>query len=162
MAANPHLKAASQALRAKHPNLNEWQMEPIYYRESLTWIREHPGDWIALMVKKVFYLVVPVGPSYRFAHSTRYYATSVISLGLLLPLAARRVQVAAAERLNHGRLTRLLGGGTLGSRVDEGTHRCRVGQPRGVHCRPPDRAPVLERRTRAARGASQGTNVRDG
>ncbi len=39
------------------------------------------------MVKKAFYLVVPIGPSYR-AHSTRYYVASVLSVGLLLPLAA--------------------------------------------------------------------------
>jgi hypothetical protein len=39
------------------------------------------------MFKKVFYLVVPVGPSYTL-HSPRYYGTSVISVGLLLPVAA--------------------------------------------------------------------------
>ena len=88
MAANPHLKLANQALRDQHPGLNEEQMEPIYYRESLTWIRQHPLDWLWLMVKKVFYLVVPIGPSYTFAHSTRYYAASVLSVGLILPLAA--------------------------------------------------------------------------
>ena len=86
MAANPHLKFANQALRAQHPNLNEEQMEPIYYRESLTWIRDHPVDWLVLMAKKVFYLVVPIGPSYR-VHSPRYYAASVLSVGVLLPMA---------------------------------------------------------------------------
>jgi 4-amino-4-deoxy-L-arabinose transferase-like glycosyltransferase len=87
MAANPHLKFANQALRARHPGLNEEQMEPIYYRESFAWIRQHPVDWIVLMFKKVFYLVVPVGPSYTL-HSPLYYGTSVISVGLLLPVAA--------------------------------------------------------------------------
>lgn len=86
MAANPLLKIANQALRAQHPELNEEQMEPIYYRESLTWIRQHPIDWAVLMLKKAFYLVVPVGPSYQ-VHSRRYYAASVLSVGLLLPLA---------------------------------------------------------------------------
>ena len=87
MAANPRLKLASQALRAKHPGLNEEQMEPIYYRESLTWMRDHPVDWLVLMARKVFYLVVPIGPSYTL-HSPRYYWASVLSLGVLLPLAA--------------------------------------------------------------------------
>ena len=87
MAANPHLKYANQELRARYPGLTEEQLEPMYYRESLAWIRANPGDWLWLMVKKAFYLVVPIGPSYR-AHSNRYYIASVLSVGLLLPLAA--------------------------------------------------------------------------
>ncbi len=86
MAANPLLKIANQALRARYPDLSEEQLEPIYYRESLGWIRAHPADWAVLMLKKAFYLVVPVGPSYTL-HSRRYYAASVLSVGLLLPLA---------------------------------------------------------------------------
>lgn len=86
MAANPHLKLANQELRAQNPHLDEEQMEPIYYRESIGWIREHPGDWLWLMARKVFYLVVPIGPSYTL-HSARYYWASVLSFGLLLPLA---------------------------------------------------------------------------
>ena len=87
MAANPHLKLANQELRAKHPGFSEEQMEPIYYRESLTWMREHPGAWIGLMARKAFYLVVPIGPSYRL-HSARYYWASVLSVAVLVPLAA--------------------------------------------------------------------------
>jgi hypothetical protein len=87
MAANPHLKFANQELRARHPQLNEEQMEPVYYQESLGWIREHPGDWIWLLARKVFYLAVPIGPSYTL-HSPRYYWASVLSYGVLLPLAA--------------------------------------------------------------------------
>ena len=86
MAANPHLKFANRELRDRHPHLTEEQMEPIYYQESLGWIREHPGDWLWLMARKVFYLVVPIGPSYTL-HSPRYYWASVLSYGLLLPLA---------------------------------------------------------------------------
>ena len=37
------LKEANSALRARHPNLNEEQMEPVYYREALSWIRANPG-----------------------------------------------------------------------------------------------------------------------
>jgi len=88
MASNPHLKVASLALKAQHPSLSEEQMEPVYYREALGWIRDHPIDWLVLMAKKVFYLVVPVGPSYTKSHSTRYYAASLLSLGVILPLAA--------------------------------------------------------------------------
>lgn len=86
MAANPSLKIANQALRARYPDLSEEQLEPIYYRESFSWIRAHPADWAVLMLKKAFYLVVPVGPSYTL-HSRRYYMASVLSVGLLLPLA---------------------------------------------------------------------------
>jgi hypothetical protein len=86
MAANPHLKIANQALKAKHPDLGEEQLEPIYYRESFGWIRAHPLEWVTLMGKKAFYLVVPIGPSYQ-VHSRRYYAASVLSVGVLLPLA---------------------------------------------------------------------------
>lgn len=101
MAANPQLKIANQALRARYPDLNEEQLEPIYYRESLGWIRAHPLDWIALMAKKAFYLVVPIGPSYTL-HSRRYYAASVVSVGLLLPLALVGLWRLGAGR---GRLT---------------------------------------------------------
>ena len=102
MAANPHLKFANQALRDKHPHLTEEQMEPVYYRESFSWMREHPLDWLWLMAKKVFYLVVPIGPSYSL-HSPRYYVTSVVSVGALLLLAA-----AGAWRLG-SRRARLTG-----------------------------------------------------
>jgi 4-amino-4-deoxy-L-arabinose transferase-like glycosyltransferase len=45
MAANPQLKFANQALRARYPTLNEEQMEPVYYREAFAWIGAHPLDW---------------------------------------------------------------------------------------------------------------------
>jgi ABC-type branched-subunit amino acid transport system permease subunit len=60
-------------------------MEPIYYREALSWIRSHPLDWAVLELKKMFYLVVPIGPSYR-VHSMRYLIASVVSFALLLPV----------------------------------------------------------------------------
>ena len=97
MAANPALKFANADLRAQHPGLTEEQLEPIYYRESFNWIGAHPIDWLTLMVKKVFYLVVPVGPSYR-VHSTRYYLASVLSLALLVPLACVGVWRAGPRR----------------------------------------------------------------
>ena len=86
LAANPHLKLESQALRRQHPERSEEAMEPVYYREALRWMRSHPIDWLRLEVRKVFYLIVPIGPSYTL-HSARYYGASVISYGLALPLA---------------------------------------------------------------------------
>jgi hypothetical protein len=86
MAANPDIKRASQALHAAHPTLTEDQMEPIYYQEAFAWIRTHPADWLRLEARKLFYLVVPNGPSYTL-HSSRYRVASVVSYGLLLPLA---------------------------------------------------------------------------
>jgi hypothetical protein len=86
MAANPDLKRASLALRAQHPELGEEQMEPVYYEEAFAWIRSHPWQWLTLEIRKIFYLVVPIGPSYQL-HSTRYYVASLVSYGVLLPAA---------------------------------------------------------------------------
>jgi hypothetical protein len=61
-------------------------MEPIYYREALDWIRAHPIAWLALEAKKLFYLVVPIGPSYTL-HSRLYYGASVVSYVSVLALA---------------------------------------------------------------------------
>jgi hypothetical protein len=85
LAANPDLKRAQLALRSQHPDLSEEEMEPIYYREALAWIRAHPIDWLMLEVRKAFYLVVPIGPSYTL-HSARYLAASLVSYGVLLAL----------------------------------------------------------------------------
>jgi len=93
LAANPQLKIASRALRNAHPDLTEEQMEPIYYREALAWMRAHPIDWLVLEARKVWYLAAPVGPSYRL-HSWRYFIASAGTYLLLLPMA-----VAGAWRL---------------------------------------------------------------
>lgn len=97
LAANPQLKIASQALKNAHPELTEEQMEPIYYREALAWMRAHPIDWLALEARKVLYLVAPMGPSYRL-HSWRYFIASAGTYLLLLPMA-----VAGAWRLGAAR-----------------------------------------------------------
>jgi hypothetical protein len=39
-----------------------------------------------LMLRKVFFTIVPIGPSYTL-HSTRYWAASVLSYLVLLPLS---------------------------------------------------------------------------
>jgi 4-amino-4-deoxy-L-arabinose transferase-like glycosyltransferase len=86
LAANPDLKRANQALKAAHPDLTEAQMEPVYYREARAWMRAHPVDWLVLEIRKLFYLVAPVGPSYRL-HSWRYYVASAGPYLLVLPAA---------------------------------------------------------------------------
>jgi 4-amino-4-deoxy-L-arabinose transferase-like glycosyltransferase len=85
-AANPDLKRDYLALRSRYPALREEQMEPVYYGEALAWIRAHPWRWLTLEARKLFYLLVPIGPSYRL-HSLRYYAASAVSYALLLPAA---------------------------------------------------------------------------
>jgi hypothetical protein len=87
LAANPALKQAAAVLRAAHPNVTEEQMEPVYYREALRWIARHPLDWLTLEARKIFYLVIPVGPSYML-HSRRYVVGSIGSYLTALALAA--------------------------------------------------------------------------
>jgi preprotein translocase subunit Sec61beta len=82
MAANPQLKVASLALRARHPSLSEEAMEPVYYREALAWMAAHPMDWLRLELRKAFFLVVPIGPSYAL-HSARYELASIVSYALV-------------------------------------------------------------------------------
>ena len=97
LAANPQLKIASQTLKAAHPGLTEEQMEPIYYRDALAWMRAHPIDWLVLEARKIFYLVLPLGPSYRL-HSWRYFVASAGTYLLLLPAA-----IVGAWRLGSAR-----------------------------------------------------------
>ena len=86
LAANPDLKRAELAFRADHPGLTPEQLEPLYYRDALTWIRANPGAWLALTARKAFYSVIPLGPSYA-VHSSRYVAASAISYVLVLAAA---------------------------------------------------------------------------
>jgi 4-amino-4-deoxy-L-arabinose transferase-like glycosyltransferase len=99
LAANPELKRANAAFRQRHPGLTAEALEPIYYREALAWMRDHPGDWMALMARKVFYAVVPIGPSYRL-HSQLYYWGSVLPyLGALAAAIMGGVRIARRGRL---------------------------------------------------------------
>jgi 4-amino-4-deoxy-L-arabinose transferase-like glycosyltransferase len=102
MAANMALKLDNQRLRAAHPGLSEEAMEPVYYREAFDWIRAHPLQWVGLEVRKAFFLVVPIGPSYTL-HSRRYAVASAVSYGTMLLLA-----LAGISRLG-GRLARTPG-----------------------------------------------------
>jgi 4-amino-4-deoxy-L-arabinose transferase-like glycosyltransferase len=88
LASNLDLKRAELAFRSAHPDLTPEQLEPLYYRDALEWIAEHPGAWLGLEARKMFYTIVPVGPSYRL-HSAKYFAASAASyLAVLLPAAA--------------------------------------------------------------------------
>jgi hypothetical protein len=95
LAANPPLKFDDARFRAEHPGLTAEQLEPLYYEEALSWMAAHPVDWIQLELRKLFYLIVPIGPSYRL-HSPRYYTVSVASYITVLMLALvglrRRIQ----------------------------------------------------------------------
>jgi hypothetical protein len=86
LAANPRLKAAELSFRAAHPGATAEELEPLYYRDAIEYIRAHPQHWLLLLAKKAFYTIVPVGPSYTL-HSTRYQVASIASYVLLLPLA---------------------------------------------------------------------------
>jgi hypothetical protein len=86
LAANPNIKREYLAFEARFPDLTAEQLEPVYYREALGYIAGHPREWIALLARKAFYAVVPIGPSYRL-HSDRYFVASLLSYGALLPFA---------------------------------------------------------------------------
>jgi hypothetical protein len=99
LAANPQLKRENVALRARHPGLTPEELEPIYVRETLRFIREQPGAWAWLIARKAFYAVVPVGPSYRL-HSALYFGASVVSYLAVLPFALMGlVRLARSGRL---------------------------------------------------------------
>jgi 4-amino-4-deoxy-L-arabinose transferase-like glycosyltransferase len=85
MAANPAIKRDNQRLRAEHPELSAEELEPIYYGEAFRQIAARPLWWLGLELRKFFYLIVPIGPSYRL-HSARYLTATLVSYGLLLPL----------------------------------------------------------------------------
>jgi hypothetical protein len=87
LAANPEIKQDELEFRRAHPGLSPEQLEPLYYRDAFSFIRQHPLQWAGLLVRKVFYLVVPAGPSYAL-HSTAYRAASAVPYLMLLPFAA--------------------------------------------------------------------------
>jgi 4-amino-4-deoxy-L-arabinose transferase-like glycosyltransferase len=86
LAANPAIKADEVAFRQSHPHLSAAELEPLYYRAALAQIAQHPGWWLILLTKKLFYTFVPIGPSYTL-HSTKYLLASVVPYVLLAPVA---------------------------------------------------------------------------
>ena len=86
LAANPAIKRAELAFRAAHPGVTAEELEPLYYRDALAWIRSDPAAWLRLLARKAVYTVVPAGPSYA-VHSTKYVAASVSAYLLVLTAA---------------------------------------------------------------------------
>jgi hypothetical protein len=86
LAANPRLGELNREFRIRHANVTEEELESIYYREALGFIASDPLGWLGLEGRKLFYTVVPIGPSYRL-HSPRYFWMSVLAYGLLVPFA---------------------------------------------------------------------------
>ena len=86
LAANLDIKRAELAFRAAHPDLTPEQLEPLYYEDALRWIRREPAAWLALVARKAYYTVVPMGPSYAL-HSERYRVASIASYLLILSAA---------------------------------------------------------------------------
>jgi 4-amino-4-deoxy-L-arabinose transferase-like glycosyltransferase len=87
MAANPAIKVADVEFRRGHPGLTPEELEPLYYRAAIDYMMAHPIWWCGLLLKKAFYTVAPVGPSYAL-HSALYRVASIASYLILLPLAA--------------------------------------------------------------------------
>lgn len=86
LAANPIMGQARRALEERHAGLSNQQMDDVYYREVRDFVLQQPGRWLVLEARKFFYTFVPIGPSYTL-HSNRYYIASLVSYGLLVPLA---------------------------------------------------------------------------
>jgi 4-amino-4-deoxy-L-arabinose transferase-like glycosyltransferase len=84
MAANPDIKVSEIAFRRSHPGLTQEELEPLYYRDAMTYIAAHPGWWAGLVLKKAFYTVVPAGRSYAL-HSPLYRTSSIASYLIVLP-----------------------------------------------------------------------------
>ena len=84
--ATPELKRGYDAIICEHADLSPSDLEQLFYREAFTWMREHPVDWLVLLVKKNFYFWVPVGPSFS-SHSHLYWIGHAASYLSLLPFA---------------------------------------------------------------------------
>jgi 4-amino-4-deoxy-L-arabinose transferase-like glycosyltransferase len=87
LVSNPELRSDYERLRAQHRDLSDEDMEPVLYRDAFAWMRAEPRQWLALEVRKLFYLIVPVGPSYAHHGERLYHLASVWSYLLPLPFA---------------------------------------------------------------------------
>jgi 4-amino-4-deoxy-L-arabinose transferase-like glycosyltransferase len=102
LSTNPALKADQRRLEAQHPGSTDVDLESVYYGEALAWIRAHPVAWLGLELRKSFFIVVPVGPSYA-QHSRRYAVSSALSYLIVLPFAAAGfLRLGAARRRTPG------------------------------------------------------------
>jgi len=85
LAANPDVALSNLAFRQAHAGLTAAELEPLYYGEALRYVLLHPVWWMGLLLRKLFFLFIPVGPSYML-HASTYFWASVVSYGLLLPI----------------------------------------------------------------------------
>jgi hypothetical protein len=103
LAANPQIKREEILFRQAHPGLTAEQLEPLYYQDAMRHITNHPGWWLALLARKLFYTFVPIGPSYTL-HSTKYLIATVVPYAVLLPFAV----VGVGRLIRQGHVVPLL------------------------------------------------------
>ena len=84
--ATPELRRGYDAIIRENADLSPSDLERAFYGHALTWMRDHPLDWLVLIAKKFFYFWVPVGPSYS-SHSSLYWIGHAASYLSLLPFA---------------------------------------------------------------------------
>ncbi len=84
LAANPPIKRVALELERGMAGQPPAAVEAMYYREAWAFIRSQPLAWTALMARKLFYTVVPIGASYTL-HSGRYLAVTVLPYLAVLP-----------------------------------------------------------------------------
>jgi hypothetical protein len=87
LAANPDMKRAALEIERAAGDATPEAVEGRYYRAALDDIRRDPAQWAGLLARKLFYTVVPAGPSYTL-HSARFLAASVVPYLAVLPFAA--------------------------------------------------------------------------
>ena len=90
LAANPGMKRVALAIEHAAGDATPEALEDTFYKAALDDIRSDKARWVGLVVRKMFYTIVPVGPSYTL-HSTRFVSASVVSYLIVLPFAAAGV-----------------------------------------------------------------------
>jgi 4-amino-4-deoxy-L-arabinose transferase-like glycosyltransferase len=125
MAANPAIKLANYEFRRAHPGLSEEQLEPLFYRDAFRTIAERPGWWLGLLARKLFYTIVPVGPSYTL-HSGRYIAAVVLPYLIVLPFGVLGLRRLRAEGVWPRTLVMLAGSAVLVSLIFFPQERFRI------------------------------------
>jgi len=86
LAANLEMKRAALEIERAAGQAAPEALEGVFYKAAIDDIRDDPARWVALLARKAFYAVVPVGPSYTL-HSTRFVMASVMPYLLVLPFA---------------------------------------------------------------------------
>ncbi len=101
LAANPEIGRARVAFEQRHQGLTPEALDRAYYEDAFRFITANPAGCALLLVKKLFYTVVPIGPSYRL-HSPLYFLTTLFSYALVLACAVPGFAgLAARGRASH-------------------------------------------------------------